>query len=163
MPPHQGLSLVVGVLLGLSLGVRGAHAPSTKSELGDMSELVAGLALSSMAVRWGEAAPAGRGSEALRSNRPEGAGFADWVISTDPEWRYLFDVFVRDNHILGVIVNPHLTRGQVQQMLTSLQSGMQHTFPGRQLEGLAYYRNGDQLARLTWNPQTRQAHTLWRH
>jgi hypothetical protein len=34
---------------------------------------------------------------------------------------------------------------------------------GRPLEGLAYYRNGDQLARLTWNPQTRQAHTLWRH
>lgn len=163
MPPHQGLSLVAGVLLGLSPGVRDAHAPSTKPEPGDMSELAAGLALSSMAVRWGEAAAAGRGSEALRSNRPEGAGFADWVISTDPERWYLFDAFVRDNRILGVIVNPHLTRGQVQHILTSLLSGMQHTFPGRPLEVLAYYRNGDQLARLTWNPQTRQAHTVWRH
>jgi hypothetical protein len=85
------------------------------------------------------------------------------VISTDPEHRYLFDAFVRDNRILGVFVNPHFTRGQVQQMLTSLLTGMQHTFPGCPLEVLAYCRNGDQLARLTWNPQTRQAHTVWRH
>jgi hypothetical protein len=35
------------------------------------------------------------------------------VVSTDPEHRYLFDAFVRDNRVLGVIVNPQLTRGQV--------------------------------------------------
>ena len=30
------------------------------------------------------------------------------------------------------------------------------------LEVLAYYRNGDQLARLQWDPHTRQARTVWR-
>jgi hypothetical protein len=47
-------------------------------------------------------------------------------------------------------------------MLTSLLSGMQRTFPDQPLEVIAYDRNGDQLARLTWDPQTRQAHTVWR-
>ena len=98
-----------------------------------------------------------------RGNTPEGAGFADWVVSTDPQRQYLLDAFVRDNRILGVIVNPRLKRGQVRQMLTSLLSGMQRTFPGQPLEIIAYYRSGDQLARLTWDPQTKQAHTVLRH
>lgn len=70
--------------------------------------------------------------------------------------------FVRDDRVLGVLVNPRLTKGQVQQMLTSLLSGMQRTFPDRPLEVIAYDRSGDQLACLTWDPQTRQAHTVWR-
>jgi hypothetical protein len=57
-----------------------------------MSELAAGLVPSSMAVRWGEAAPAGRGSEVLRGNTLEVPVFLDWMISTDPERRYRLGV-----------------------------------------------------------------------
>jgi hypothetical protein len=57
-----------------------------------MRELAAGLVPSSMAVRWGEAAPAGRGSEALRSDTLEVPVFLDWMISTDPERRYRLGV-----------------------------------------------------------------------
>jgi hypothetical protein len=121
-----------------------------------------GPALSWVAERWGEAAPQRRESAAPRGNTPEGAIFADWVVATDLEHRYLLDAFVRDDRVLGVIVHPQLTRGQVQQMLTSLLSAMRRTFPDRPLEVLAYYRSGDQLARLQWDPHTRQAKTVWR-
>ena len=106
--------------------------------------------------------PHGRGEARPRGNTPEGVEFADWVVSTDPQRQYVLDAFVRDNRILGIIVNPRLTRGQVQQMLTSLLSAMQRAFPDRPLEVMAYYRSGDQLARLWWDPQTRQARTVWR-
>jgi hypothetical protein len=121
-----------------------------------------GPTLSWIEGRWSEAAPHRRESEAPRGNTPEGDVFADWVVSTDPEHRYLLDAFVRDDRVLGVIVHPQLTRGQVQQLLTSLLSAMQRTFPGRPLEVLAYYRSGDQLARLQWDPHTRQAKVVWR-
>ena len=88
--------------------------------------------------------------------------FADWVVSTDPEHRSLLDALGRDDQVLGVIVHPQRTRGQVQQMLTSLLSAMQRTFPDRSLEVIAYYRSGDQLARLQWDPHTQQAKTVWR-
>jgi hypothetical protein len=107
-------------------------------------------------------APYGRDEARPRGNTPEGTEFADWVVSTDPQRRYVLDAFVRDNRILGVMVNSHLTRGQVQQMLTSLLSAMQRAFPDRMLEVIAYYRSGDQLARLRWDPQTGQARTVWR-
>jgi hypothetical protein len=110
----------------------------------------------------GREAPHRRESEAPRGNTPEGAAFADWVVATDPEHRHLLDAFVRDERVLGVIVHPQRTRGQVQHMLTSLLSAMQRTFPDRPLEVLAYYRSGDQLARLEWDPHTRQARTVWR-
>jgi hypothetical protein len=107
--------------------------------------------------------PHGRGAARPRGNTPEGAEFAEWVLSTDPQHQYVLDAFVRDERILGVMVNPRLTRGQVQHMLTSLLSGMQRAFPDRPLEVMAYYRSGDQLARLRWDPQTGQARTVWRH
>jgi hypothetical protein len=47
-------------------------------------------------------------------------------------------------------------------MLTSLLSAMQRAFPDRPLEVMAYYRSGDQLARLWWDPQTGQVRTVWR-
>jgi hypothetical protein len=110
----------------------------------------------------GREAPHRRESEAPRGNTPEGAAFADWVVATDPEHRHLLDAFVRDERVLGVIVHPQRTRGEVQHMLTSLLSAMQRTFPDRPLEVLAYYRSGDPLARLEWDPHTRQARTVWR-
>ena len=50
---------------------------------------------------------------------------------------------MRDDHVLGVIVHPQLTRGQVQQLLTSLLSSMQRTFLDCPLEVFAYYRSGN--------------------
>jgi hypothetical protein len=129
---------------------------------GGVGQSAMGPALSWVAARWGEAAPHRREPEAPRGNTPEGAVFADWVVTTDPEHRYLLDAFVRDDRVLGVIVHPQLTRGQVQQLLTSLLSAMRRTFPDRPLEVLAYYRSGDQLARLQWDPHTQQARTVWR-
>jgi hypothetical protein len=82
------------------------------------------------------------------------------VVATDPERRSLLDTFVRDDRGLGVIVHPQRTRGEVQQMLTSLLSAMQRAFPDRPLEVLAYDRSGDQLARLEWDPHTQQARTV---
>ena len=83
------------------------------------------------------------------------------MVATDPEHRYLLDAFVRDDRVLGVIVHPQRTRGQVQQMLTSLLSAMQRTFLDRPLEVIAYYRSGDQLARLHRDPHTQQAKIVW--
>jgi hypothetical protein len=51
---------------------------------------------------------------------------------------------------------------QVQQMLTSLLRAIQRTFLDRPLEVLAYYRSGDPLARLRWDPRAKQARTVWR-
>jgi hypothetical protein len=47
-------------------------------------------------------------------------------------------------------------------MLTSLLSAMRRTFPDRVLEVIAYDRSGDPLARLSWDPHTQQARTVWR-
>jgi hypothetical protein len=41
--------------------------------------------------------PHERGEARPRGNTPEGAGFADWVVSTDPQHQYILDTFVRDN------------------------------------------------------------------
>jgi hypothetical protein len=84
------------------------------------------------------------------------------VVATDPEHYYLLETFVRDERVLRVIVYPQRTWGQVQQMLTSLLRAMQRTFPHCPLEALAYYHSGDLLARLQWDPHTRQAKTVWR-
>ena len=107
--------------------------------------------------------PHGRDEPTQRGNTPEGAVFADWVLSTDPQRKYIVDAFVWDNRILGVIVNPTMTRGEAQQMLHSLLTGMRRTFPGRLLEVIAYYESGNEMARITWDAQTKQAQTVWRH
>jgi hypothetical protein len=114
---------------------------------GGVGQRAVGPTRSWMAGRGREAPPHRRESEAPRGNTQEGAVFADWVLSTDPEHRHLLDAFVRDDRVLGVIVHPQLTRGQVQQMLTSLLSAMQRAFPDRPLEVLAYYRGPGLLSR----------------
>jgi hypothetical protein len=148
-------------LWALSMVTSGVPTLGAWPAPGGVGQSAVGPALSWIAGREREA-PHRRESEAPRGNTPEGAAFADWVVSTDPEHRHLLDAFVRDERVLGVIVHPQRTRGQVQHMLTSLLSAMQRTFPDRPLEVLAYYRSGDQLARLEWDPHTRQARTVWR-
>jgi hypothetical protein len=106
--------------------------------------------------------PQGAPQQAVRGNTPEGAAFANWVLSTDPQHKYIVDAFVRDDHILGAIVSPTMTKGQVQQTMNSLLQGMQRTFPARPLEVITYYTSGDELAHSTWDPRTNQANTVWR-
>jgi len=149
-------------LWALSLVTSGVPTLGAWPAPGGVGQSAVGLTLSWVAGRWGEVPPHRREPAAPRGNTPEGAIFADWVVATDPEHRSLLDAFVRDDRVLGVIVHPQLTREQVQQMLTSLLSAMQRTFPDRPLEVLAYDRSGDQLARLQWDPHTRQARTVWR-
>jgi hypothetical protein len=162
MAPRRWLGRGAVGLWALSLVTSGVPTLGAWPAPGGVGQSAVGPALSWVAGRWGEVAPHRRESAAPRGNTPEGTIFADWVVSTDPEHRYLLDAFVRDDRVLGIIVHPQRTRGQVQQMLTSLLSAMQRTFPDRPLEVLAYYRSGDQLARLEWDPHTRQARTVWR-
>lgn len=108
------------------------------------------------------APPAQAPAQGARANTPEGARFAEWVVSTDPERRYVLDAFVRDDRVLGVKVNPTMTKGQVQQSLQSLLAGMQKAFPGRPLEVIAFYESGHDLARVSYDPQTGQTRTWWR-
>jgi hypothetical protein len=119
-----------------------------------------------VASRSGDAAApapqAGPLAPGVRGDTPEGARFAEWVVSTDPERRYVLDAFVRDNRVLGVKVNPTMTKGQVQESLQSLLAGMRKAFPGRPLEVIAFYESGHDLARISFDPQTGQTRTWWR-
>jgi hypothetical protein len=161
MAPRRWLTIVAVILWALSAAASGMSTRPAWAGPERMDQRAGITALPTMAGR-GEAAPYRRAQEAPRGNTPEGTIFADWVVATDPEHRYLLDAFVRDDRVLGVIVRPQRTRGQVQQMLTSLLSAMQRTFPDRPLEVIAYYRSGDQLARLHWDPHTQQAKIVWR-
>jgi hypothetical protein len=149
-------------LWALSLVTSGVPTLGAWPTPGGVGQRAVGPTRSWIAGRGREAAPHRRESEASRGNTPEGAIFADWVVATDPEHRSLLDAFVRDERVLGVIVHPQRTREQVQQMLTSLLRAMPRTFPDRSLEVIAYYRSGDQLARLPWDPHMQQARTVWR-
>jgi hypothetical protein len=159
---RRWLGLTAVLLWGLSAEASGVPMRGAWAGPGGVGQRAVGPALSWVAGRGGAATPHRREPEAPRGNTPEGAIFADWVVSTDPERRLLLDAFVRDNRVLGVIVHPQRTRREVQQLLTSLLSAMQRTFPDRPLEVIAYYRSGDSLARLQWDPHTKQARTVWR-
>ncbi|MDQ3703533.1 MAG: hypothetical protein M3442_21830 [Chloroflexota bacterium] len=99
---------------------------------------------------------------ARRGNTPEGAAFANWVLSTDAERKYIVDAFVRDDQVLGMIVNPNMTRGQVQQAMGSLLTAMRKTFPNRDLQVIAYYVSGDEVARTTLDSRSGKTGTTWR-
>jgi hypothetical protein len=162
MAPRRWLGRGAVGLWALSIVTSGVPTLGAWPAPGGVGQSAVGPARSWIAGQWSEVRPHGRESEAPRGNTPEGAIFADWVVATDPEHRYLLDAFVRDDRVLGVIVHPQRTRRQVQQMLTSLLRAMPRTFPDRPLEVLAYDRSGAQLARLQWDPHTRQAKTVWR-
>gem|GEM_PF-4147388 len=110
----------------------------------------------------GQYAPQGPGQTAERGNTPDGASFAAWVLSTDPQRKYIVDAFVRDDRTLGVIVSPTITKGQAQQAMGSLLNGMQRTFGNRPLEVIAYYTSGDELSRMQWDPRTGKTAQTWK-
>ncbi|MGI8904872.1 MAG: hypothetical protein ACR2IE_00070 [Candidatus Sumerlaeaceae bacterium] len=105
--------------------------------------------------------PRGKGPESSRGNTAEGAAFADYVIATDPEHKFVKDAFVRDDQMLGVIVSPTMSRGQVDQALGSLLRGMQERFQKYPLQVIAYYESGDEMARSVYDG--RNTNTEWKN
>lgn len=86
----------------------------------------------------------------------EGAQFAQWVLQQDPQHQYITDAVVRNDQVLGIKVNPTITKADVQKLLVSLTQGMARTFPGKTLQVNAFYQSGDKLAEATYNPNTGQ-------
>jgi hypothetical protein len=85
-----------------------------------------------------------------------GAAFARWVLEQDPQRQYLTDAVVRDEQTLGVKVQPTITKGDLQQLMTALAEGMARTFPGKPVNVIAYYQSGDKLAEAQFDPRTQQ-------
>ena len=112
MAHRRGLGRGAVVLWALSLVTSDVPTLGAWPAPGGVGQRAVGPARSWIASRWSEAAPHRRESEAPRGNTPEGAVFADWVVSTDPEHHSLLDAFVRDDRVLGVIVHPPRTRGR---------------------------------------------------
>ena len=84
----------------------------------------------------------------------DGAAFARWVLEQDPQRRYITDAVVRNDQVLGVKVQPTITKGELRDLLTALAEGMARTFPGKPLVVNAFYQSGDQLAEAVYNPRT---------
>ena len=84
----------------------------------------------------------------------DGAAFARWVLEQDPQRRYLTDAVVRGEQILGVKVQPTITKGELRQLITALGQGMAETFPGRPLVINAFDQSGDKLAEGIVDPRT---------
>ena len=164
-------SLVACLLLGLVVAGCGGEQPAVRVDPRSAPAQGAGSGYAAPAPPaynapasgyGGYYQPQGSGQQQVRGNTPEGAAFANWVLSTDPQHKFIVDAFVRDDRILGVIVNPTMTKSQVQQAMGSLLQGMQRTFPNQPLEVITYYLSGDELARMTWDPRTKQTNTTWR-
>jgi len=82
----------------------------------------------------------------------QGAAFARWVLDQDPRREYLTDAVVRDDSHLGVKVQPTISRGDLQQLMESLATGMAREFPGRPIQVSAFYQSGDKLAEAYYDP-----------
>jgi hypothetical protein len=82
----------------------------------------------------------------------EGAAFARWVLDQDPQRQYLTDAVVRGDQTLGVRVQPTITKGDAQRLLTALAMGMARTFPNRPVEVDAFYQSGQKLAQANVDP-----------
>jgi len=86
----------------------------------------------------------------------EGAAFARWVVDQDPGHRYYTGAVVRGDQMLGVKVQPSMTKGDLRDLLVSLTQGMVRTFPGRPVRVIAFYQSGDKLAEANYDPRTGQ-------
>ena len=84
----------------------------------------------------------------------DGATFARWVLEQDPQRRYITDAVVRNEQVLGVKVQPTITKGELRQLLAALTEGMARSFPGRPLVVNAFYQTGDKLAEAVYDPRT---------
>jgi hypothetical protein len=101
------------------------------------------------------------GQQSARGNTTEGAEYANNLLGTDPEHKFVKDAYVRDNKTLGVIFSPTMKRGEVDQALGSLMRGMQQRFKNYPLQVIAYYESGDEMARTVSDGQNTT--TQWKH
>jgi len=83
-----------------------------------------------------------------------GAEFARWVLEQDPQRRYITDAVVRNDQVLGIKVQPGVTRDQLEELITALGRGMARTFPGRPVVVNAFSQAGQQLAEGVVDPRT---------
>lgn len=86
----------------------------------------------------------------------EGASFAQWVLNQDPRHQYITDAVVTGDQTLGVKVQPTATRADVQRLLVALTQSMAKTFPGKPVQAIAFYQNGQKLAQSAYDPGTGQ-------
>jgi len=84
----------------------------------------------------------------------QGGNFARWVLEQDPRRQYLTDAVVRGDQMLGVKVQPNVTKGDIQKLLMSLTQGMAKEFPNRNVSVIAFYQSGDKLAETSYDPNT---------
>ena len=84
----------------------------------------------------------------------DGAAFARWVLEQDPQRRYITDAVVRNEQVLGVKVQPTITKGELRELLGALVEGMARAFPGRPLVVRAFYQSGDKRAEAVYDPRT---------
>jgi hypothetical protein len=85
-----------------------------------------------------------------------GAAFARWVLDQDPGRQYITDAVVRNEQSLGIKVQPTVTKSQLDQLIQALAIGMAKTFPGKDLQVMAFYQSGDKLAQATYSSNSGQ-------
>ena len=76
------------------------------------------------------------------------------MLEQDPQRRYITDAVVRNDQVLGVKVQPTITKGELRELLAALAEGMARTFPGRPLVVNAFHQSGDKLAEAVYDPRT---------
>lgn len=83
-----------------------------------------------------------------------GAAFARWVLDQDPRRELMTDAVVRGEEMLGVKVQPAITKADTQRLLVALAEGMARTFPNKPLKVIAFYQSGDKLAEAVYDPRS---------
>ena len=76
------------------------------------------------------------------------------MLEQDPQRRYLTDAVVRGEQVLGVKVQPTLTKRELRELLPALAEGMARTFPGQPLVVTAFDQSGDKVAEALYDPRT---------
>ena len=132
-------ALAIALVLGLGCSST-SSTPARSGPRGDLAEQ----------ARYGGAHVGGTAT----GDTEAGAAFARWVLEQDPQRQYITDAVVRDEQALGVKVQPNITRGELQNLLTALTEGMARTFPGRPLQVTAFYQSGDRLAEAEYDPRS---------
>lgn len=134
---HLGVAIAVLVLLLFTVGCGGSNA-SVLSSPGDVGS----------AQTYGGSYAGGTAT----GDTDAGAAFARWVLDQDPGRQYMTDAVVRNEQVLGVKVQPTVTKADLNKLLVALTQGMARTFPGRPLTVNAFYQSGDKLAQADYDP-----------
>ncbi len=143
---QPGLALVAA-LLALLLAVAGCSSTGTSSApVGDRGGAGQITAPAPIGGAYGRGHASG--------DTEAGAAFARWVLERDPERRYLTDAVVRGEQVLGIKVQPTVTKRELRELLPALAEGMARTFPGRPLVVNAYDQSGEQVAEGVVDPRT---------